>query len=477
MSDFISSFTLSELVAAFKSRELSPVAVTLAGLRRIEERNGTVNAIYHLDKKNALWAAQCSESRWKLGVPLGPLDGVPMSIKDALPTIGMPSFRGVEQKKPMIPDVDHPCVARAREAGAVIFGKNTMSDFGIIASGVSSKHGVTRNPWDLSRSTGASSSGAAASVAAGFEPATIGTDIVGSIRLPAAFCGLAGLKPSQSRVPYHFPNSPSLVAGPIAKNVRDLALMMNVLTLPDARDFTALPYENIDYTSSLSRADLSGKRFLVVDSLGFGAAPSACVSHALRKAAHAVEDFGGRVTGSVSDVFDDEELNQAELFYKIRCLTEYSAMDADMRGKTPIIEGWTCDGEAATGVELYTAFNALQSMREKAMQLIQGHDFLLLPTSPITAFAADRPSNNQDNIFEPWAYTFLFNLTEQPAASVPFGKDVDGLPIGIQIVGKRYDDVGVLESANILEKSAPVLGRPDFRNSTVTGENIFPKVS
>lgn len=440
------------MVQAYARLELSPVEVTQAALNRIAEVNPQINAIYHLDAERALDAARASEQRWHDNEALGPLDGVPTTVKDALDCIGMPAYRGSAAGAVAVSTTDHPTIARMREAGAVILGKNTMCDYGILAGGVSSIHGVTRNPWDLSRTTGASSSGASASVAAGIEPLSIGTDIVGSIRLPASYCGLAGLKPSQGRVPYYVCNSPAITAGPLARNFGDVALHMNVLTGEDSRDFTALARDGLNYVSRLTRGDRKNLSVLVVPELGLGEPVAEDVRTALERTALVLRDMGVHTSYLDKPPFSRTDWEPAEAFYKIRTLSELMRQPEAEQAKTPFIRDWTNDARTLSAVEHQRNFDHTQALRERALALIDGHDFVLLPSTPDTAFAAELPGSNPDRPFESWANTFLFNLTEQPASSIPVGLDRNGLPIGIQLVGNRFDDLGVLQMSWRIEQ-------------------------
>ncbi|OSY87513.1 hypothetical protein WH52_10945 [Tenacibaculum holothuriorum] len=451
--------TALQLLEAYRRQELSPVEVTKFMLARIEEVNPKINAVYYVVAENALKEALASEKRWKEGNPIGLLDGIPTTVKDALGTIGMPMYRGSAANEAEIATTDHSTVARLKEHGAIILGKNTMCDYGILGAGVSSKHGVTRNPWNLAHNTGASSSGAAATVAAGIGPISIGTDIVGSIRLPASFCGLYGLKPSQGRVPYYFPNSPSLVAGPMTRTVDDAALMLTVLAQPDKRDYTALPFDNIQYHKELKPLDLLNKKALFIPSLGFGPTLDLEVDLHIRDAVKDLKYEGLNVDILDTPPFKKDEYEAAEAFYKIRTLTEFQKLPTEDLSKSNTIYNWTRDGVDMKATDLYDAFNIIQKLRERAMQLIHGYDFVLLPSTPIPSFEAEKAAPDETRLFDPWCYTFLFNLTEQPAASINCGFTKKGLPIGLQIVGNRFDDLGVLQLSKMYEnlRSEPIV--------------------
>ena len=246
----------AELAAQYASRAVSPVDVTLACLEHIDACEGSLNAMYRVDRDGAAAAARAAEERWRAGRPLSPLDGVPVTIKENIYTRGDPAPIGTRANEdaPAQP-ADAPPSARARDAGCVILGKTTMPDYGMLSSGLSSIHGITRNPWKLDRNTSGSSSGAGAAAAAGYGPLHIGTDIGGSVRLPATHCGIFALKPSLGRIPI-YPPYIGRVAGPMTRTVRDSALLLNALAKPDARDFMSLPDEPRDYAAELERLDV-----------------------------------------------------------------------------------------------------------------------------------------------------------------------------------------------------------------------------
>jgi len=462
--DAILNLGLEELSTAYRTRELSPVEVLKASLDRLEEVNPLINAVYYIDREAAFESARASEKRWEQQDPLSILDGVPTTTKDALTTTGMPGARGSAAELEQIAPFDHPAVARMREGGAVIMGKNTMSDYGMLAAGVSSRYGFTRNPWNLNCTTGASSSGAAASVAAGVEPVSIGTDIVGSIRVPASYCGLVGHKPSQGRVPYYFPSNPSLVAGPLARSVKDAAHHLTILAGQDRRDFSALPSLDLSYAAELKNFEPKKKSILVIKSLGMAEETAPDTLAALENAATEFSNMGVEVHYLESFPFFENEYASAETFYKTRCMAEISKRPVEDAKNSSVIWNWTRNVANLSAIEFYEAFNSMQLLREKAARLIWDHDYILLPTTPKPAFSADTPAPDPNKLFTPWVHTFLFNLTEQPATSVPFGVGEDGLPIGLQIVGNRFDDLGTLQMAACLEEFAPALGHPSGLN-------------
>jgi aspartyl-tRNA(Asn)/glutamyl-tRNA(Gln) amidotransferase subunit A len=444
--------SIAQLGAAYAGKTLSPVEVTRDALGRIA-RFADLNAFYLVDAEGALKEARASEQRWAAGLPLGPMDGMPTSAKDALSSIGWPSYRGslAHSVETGSWTTDAPAIARLREGGAVLLGKTTMPDFGILASGYSSKHGITRNPWRRDLNPGGSSSGAAVAVAAGMNTAAVGTDIVGSVRLPASFCGLFGLKPSQGRVPYYPPNDPALAAGPLTRSVEDAAILMNFITAPDARDYTALEFKPIDYRGSLTMPP-RGLRIGLVENLGFGLQPDPEVAKLVAAAARRLEEFGC-VVAPVEIAFSADEFAQAELYYKTRCFAEFGRFAADRRAAATVIGNWTADAANASARDLFDAMNAMRRMREKMLALFATIDFLVLPSVHIPSFAAENPARDPALLFEPWANTFLFNVTEQPASSVPCGVTAGGSPVGMQIVGRRFDDLGVLQLSWAFEQA------------------------
>jgi aspartyl-tRNA(Asn)/glutamyl-tRNA(Gln) amidotransferase subunit A len=388
---------------------------------------------------------------------LSPLDGVPITIKDLIATKGVPVPIGTAAADLTPAAVDQPPAARVREAGCIILGKTTMPDFGMLASGVSSLHGTTRNPWNLQRNTSGSSSGAGAAIAAGYGPLALGTDIGGSVRLPAAYNGIFALKPSLGRVPI-YPPYLGRVTGPMTRTVTDTALLMNVLTKPDPRDYMALPYDARDWLEAL-RDEVRGKRLGLLIEIGVGIKPQPAVRRAIEIAAKALQDAGAFVE-PVPPFVTTEMIDGLDLFFQSRLWAEVERLSSDRQSKIlPFILEWCRRAQDHSAVDAMRALGQIMLMREKAVASIQGFDFLISPTSPITAYAADEPAPGSDPArpFEHIVFTAPFNMSEQPAASLCAGYDEDGLPIGLQIVGHRFDDAGVLMLAHAYESLRPAL--------------------
>jgi aspartyl-tRNA(Asn)/glutamyl-tRNA(Gln) amidotransferase subunit A len=447
----------SEVAAQYASGELSPVEYTRACLARIEACEPRLNAMYRVHADAALAAARESEARWRAKRPLSPLDGVPVTIKENIYTRGDPAPIGTRANEDAPPQAeDAPPAARLREAGCVILGKTTMPDFGMLSSGVSSIHGVTRNPWRLDRNTSGSSSGAGAAAAAGYAPLHLGTDIGGSVRLPATHCGIFALKPTLGRVPV-YPPYIGRVTGPMTRNVADAAAMMNLLTLPDPRDFMSLPYEARDY----ARPDgiEPGKlRIAFLAEMKVGLAPHPEVRAAAAAAARALASAGARVE-EIDSFVPAEVFDGMSRFFEARSYHDLSLMAPEKQAKVlPFIVEW-CSWRAKgfSGRDVMAAYGAYVALREAAVRATHGYDYVISPTSPILPYEADLacPGNDPRDAFPHIAYTLPWNMSEQPAASLNWSFSADGLPIGIQIIGRRFDDAGVLRLARWLEKARP----------------------
>ncbi|MGP0088414.1 MAG: amidase [Xanthobacteraceae bacterium] len=444
-----------ELSIAYRSRQVSPVEVTRAALSRIEAWEKKINAMYVVDAEGALAMAAASQERWRQGTPLSAIDGVPITIKDNIAVRGFPTPVGTAAGDMTPSTFDAPPTARVREAGCVLLGKTTMPDFGMLASGVSSLHGTTRNPWNLARNPAGSSSGAGAGIVAGYGPLAIGTDIGGSVRLPAAYNGIFALKPSLGRVPIHPPYL-GRVTGPLTRTVTDTALLMSALSKPDARDYMSLPYQELDWTASLT-GDLKGMKLGLMLEAGVGLKPQAAVRRAIEAAA-ATFSGAGAVVETVAPFVTSDMLTGLDRFFQARLLADYQLLPAERQAKVlPFIVAWCRRAEGLNAVDALRALGQVFLMREKAVAAIQKYDFLLSPTSPITAYPADEatPGNDPERPFEHIGFTAPFNMSEQPACSICAGYDEEGLPIGLQIVGHRFDDVGVLRVARAYETLRP----------------------
>ncbi len=439
-----------DLIAGFRAGQFSPSEVLEDVLSHVAAWEPHIKALYAFDPDGARLTAKASTERWQKGEPMGPLDGVPATIKDNIATKGVPVPLGAASMKLVPAAVDAPPAARLREAGAVIFSKTTMPDYGMLSSGLSSFHALTRNPWDLTRNPGGSSAGAGAAGAAGYGPLHLGTDIGGSVRLPACWCGLVGLKPSLGRIPID-PPYVGRVAGPMTRTVDDAALMMSVLSRPDRRDGMSLPPDSINW-KALEKSPRKLRVGLMLDA-GVGQALEQDVREVAVKAAKAFEAAGAVVT-EVPAVMTREILDGLDNFWRARMWDDLSRLTPAERGKAlPYIVGWAEAGAKLSGVDVIRGFNATMTIRAAAAKLFSDLDYVISPVSPVVNFAAElaSPINDPAKPFEHIAYTVPWNMSENPAVSINGGCDKKGFPIGVQIVGRRFDDLGVLGMAKAFE--------------------------
>ncbi len=452
--------TAAELSTAYRAKKLSPVEAAGALLDRIAALDSKINAFCLTDREAAGVEARAAEARWRQGAPLSALDGVPMAVKDILLTKGWPTLRGSRTVDPKGPwNEDAPTVARLKEGGAVLLGKTTTPEFGWKASTDSLLTGITRNPWNTQKTPGGSSGGSAAAIAARLVPLALGTDGGGSIRIPCALTGLCGLKPSFGRVAA-YPISPfGTVAhvGPMARTVMDLALMMNLLAKPDARDWHNLPYEAQDYTKELE-SGLRGKR--VAFSLTLGGKPKIVpeVEALVKAAAKRLESLGAHVEAT-----DPPMAEAGEIFRTLWWAGAGFALGALPEEKKALLEPalrQIVEEGAKISLRDYLNATAARGALGSRMRVwMQNYDFVVTPTVATPAFDTGRlnPDDGTGSAWLDWTpFSYPFNLTQQPAASVPCGFTKDGLPVGLQIVGRMYDDAGVLVAARAYEALHPL---------------------
>jgi aspartyl-tRNA(Asn)/glutamyl-tRNA(Gln) amidotransferase subunit A len=450
--------TAKELAHAYARRELSPQDAVEAVFQRMERWEPRINAMYRVRREAALDAARAAEARWRAGRPLSALDGVPVTIKENIYTGGDPAPIGTRANEDAPPQPrDAPPAARVREAGGVIVGKTTMPDYGMLSSGVSSLHGITRNPWRLDRNPSGSSSGAAAAAAAGYGPLHLGTDIGGSVRLPAAHCGLFALKPSLGRVPVHPPYM-GRVAGPMTRTVEDAALFMNVLARPDASDFMSLPFDDQDFAANIEEIEPTRLRVGLIPDMGVGLPVHPEVRAAAEAAARALAGAGCTVEPMRSFLTHDMLDGICRFFEARSCSDLMQLPDEKRRRVLPFIVEW-CTWRAASfsGRDVMQAYALVMSMREAAVAASAPYDFILSPTSPILPYEAElaAPGNDPHDALPHIAFTVPYNMSEQPAASINWTYSGDGMPIGIQLIGRRFDDIGVLRISRLIERIRP----------------------
>lgn len=444
-----------ELALRYRRGELSPVEVTRAVVAHIERWEPKLQALWAFDAEAALAQARASEARWRAGAWLSPLDGVPLTLKENIATKGLAVPLGTAATDLVPAAEDAPPAARLREAGAVLLAKTTMPDYGMLSSGLSSFHGqwgrLTRNPWNLTTNPGGSSAGAGAAAAAGYGPLHLGTDIGGSIRLPAAWCGVVGLKPSLGRVPIKPPYI-GRVAGPLTRTVEDAAAMMAVVSRPDWRDAMSLPPQDIDWGAL--DIDLRGLRLGLLLDAGWGLPLDAQIQAAVVDAARRFEQAGA-IVEPLAPFTTREMADGINLFWRVRSWLDISALPAERQQRVlPFIRQWVEAGSRASTAELFRGFSQIAALRDAAVAACQPFDFVLSPVAPVARFPAEdaMPTHDPERAMEHIAYTLPYNMSEQPAVSVPCSHDASGAPIGLQIMGRRHDDLGVLRMARAWEQ-------------------------
>lgn len=456
--------TAIQLLGLYRSGEASPVEATQAVLQRIARLNPLLNAFCLVDEAAAMASARQSEARWQAhrrsGAGVLSLDGVPMSIKDLILTQGWPTLRGSKTVNPDQPwEVDAPVTGRLREAGAVLLGKTTTPEFGCKGETNSLLKGISRNPWNPARTPGGSSGGASAAVSAGLGPLAIGTDGAGSVRIPAAFCGNVGFKPSFGRVPA-YPLSPfGSVAhlGPHAMTVEDVALLMNTIALPDARDWTALPFDGVDYMAGL-KGGIKGLRVAYSPTLGYAKNVDPEIAAATAQAAKYLQNLGAVVeqvdplTEDPLDITTGLWFAGAYQVWQTLSPAQQALTDPDFKAQADL--GAKFDANA-----IHALTQRRGVLGSHLRQFMQHYDLILTPSTAVTAFKALPAGHSVMNSAAMLGWTpfsYPFNLSQQPAISLPCGLTIDGLPMGVQLVGTMFGDAKLLQAAQALQACYPM---------------------
>jgi Asp-tRNA(Asn)/Glu-tRNA(Gln) amidotransferase A subunit family amidase len=453
-----------ELSRLIRSREVSPVELTRTILDRIDRFNPVINPFLTITADLALEQAKASEARMMRGAPLGPLDGIPYSVKDLEPTAGVRTTFGSKWFEHNVPAEDGAVAGRLRSSGGILLGKTNTPHFGYKDMCDNLLGPPTRNPWKLDRTSGASSGGAGAAVAAGLGPVAQGSDGAGSIRIPSSLCGIFGLKPSFGRVPYH-PSSDYWAArshiGPMTRTVRDAALLLSVIAGPDSRDPLSIASPPEDYVAACD-GDVRGLRVAWSGDLGY-----AMVDPEVRSIAEAAaRRFAG--LGCVVDAPDIRWPDPRRFHKIIYEVTMASRLIDRARERPDWIEPTLmriiCNGAALSAVEYEQALLARAPFYNAVRQLFETYDLLLTPAMPLGAWSAE-PGPNEGpheiggqpvtSMFDRLSFMYPFNLTGQPAATVPCGFTSEGLPVGLQIVGRHLADAAVLRAAAAFEAIQP----------------------
>jgi len=456
----IADLTATEMLRRFRTQELSPVEAAEACLGRIEALDRHVNAFCYLDRERTLAQARASEARWKAGAPLGLVDGVPTAIKDVFLTVGQPNRKGSKVISDAPATVNAPAVAALERHGLVNVGRTTSPDFAWKGVTDSPLTGVTTNPYDPTKTAGGSSGGSAAAVPLGMAPLATGTDAGGSIRIPAGFCGIVGHKPTLGLCPMWPPSAfaPLAHVGPMTATVEDAALLMNVLAERDPRDVT-LPPNRVDFLGALE-GDLQGVRIAFSPTLGYVEVDPE-IAALVAAAARSFEDLG-----AVVEEVDPGFANPREAFDVLFYGGAANAMrDLGAKERSQMDPGLVAVAEWAeklTLLDLLGAHNVRASLIETMSLFHERYDLLLTPTLPIPAFEGglEVPAGSSDPRWPSWTpFTWPFNLTGQPALSVPCGFTAAGLPAGLQIVGPAHGDAAVLRAGHLYQTAHPTRER------------------
>lgn len=447
--------TAEELTRAYRIGTLSPVDVTevmLAGARIAGERYDAVAALV---TDQAIADARSSEARYAENEQLGPLDGVPVSVKDSINVTGIKRWHGsrAHDDKPAA-TFDGAPVKRLREAGAVVFAKTTMAEFGLMSSGQSTQFGQVSNPWDPRVSTGGSSAGAGALVAAGIGPMAIGTDMAGSVRLPANQCGLVAIKATQGRIAYDPPKLMG-VPGPMTRTVRDCTTLLSVIGAPDASDHLSLPGRFEPADAPLS--DLNGLEIGLLEWVGYGPRVDPRVAAVVEDQARVLERAGARIVRIPGPVLDESALEDLLVIYNLKAIMEIEALAPERRALVhPKIHTLVEPHRGMSAVDYLAAEHRLGRARATFAAVIDAYDYVLSAVMPVLSFPVDRygPDESRSTL-DHLSFTNWHNVSSQPAGTVPVAM-VDGLPVGVQVASRRFNDAGVLQLLELLERERAV---------------------
>ncbi|WP_114375915.1 amidase [Elioraea thermophila] len=452
MSD-TATLSATTLARAYARRDLSPVEVAEAALSRIARLEPTLNAMVLVDAEGALRAAREAENRWFAGRPLSPLDGVPATVKDLMDLAGFPTRRGSRVTDPRPASHDAPAVAALKAAGCVILGKTTTTEFGWKSPGDCPLNGTTRNPWDARCTPGGSSSGAGAAAAAGYGPLHIGTDAGGSIRIPAAWCGIVGVKPTFGRVP-QWPLgafAQVAVAGPMTRSVADAALMLAAMSRHDWRDPFALPDPPRGWLDDID-APIEGLRVALVRRLGFDPPAEASQWAAVERAAEALGEAGA-IIEEADPVIPDARAVFVQVWANALARLVASIPPERRDLLDPALLALAERAPPMSAGEYLSVQAAAIEIAHGLAAFLRRYDALLCPVVPGPAPRADEPLERpEEELWQRWApWTFAFNLSRQPAVAVPAGLGEDGLPRAVQIVAPLYEDARALRLARTIE--------------------------
>jgi len=451
-------FDVESLTVGFANSDLSPVEVAQACLDAISEINPALNAFTDFDADSALAQAKSSEFRWRLGTPLGRLDGIPVAIKDTMAMRGWQTRKGSLQTVDAAEETqDAPAVARLRDGGAVFLGKTTTPEFGWKGVGDSPLTGITRNPWDQQRTTGGSSAGSAAAVATGMTVLATGTDGGGSVRMPAAFCGIFGLKPTFSVIPVFPPSTGGTLShvGPMTRTVADAAAMMEVVARADPREIYPVPEDSSPWVSELGRG-IDGLRIAYSPDYGY-ADVDPQIAAAVQAATLFMQDAGATVE-LIDPPFEDPREDFCTIWDAMLSMALLGVATERLGKSDTGLRATFERGSKLTAQDYLNAEKARLRMSKSLAELFSSYDLLISPQMPTVALPVGQDvwdTDAQDHWTQWTPFTYPHNLSRCPAASVPIGLTDDGLPMAMQIVGRHFDDRLVLRAAARYEADNP----------------------
>lgn len=457
MSDPV-DFTVHDLQQGFTSGDLTPTEVLESCLSRIDEVNGELNAFVGLDIDTARTQASDSTERWRAGEPLGPLDGIPTVIKDTMAFRGWPTRKGSLQTDPSkISSEDAPAAARLRESGVVFIGKTTTPEFGWKGVGDSPLTGITRNPWNPERTTGGSSAGSAAAVATGMCVLATGTDGGGSVRMPAAFTGIFGLKPTFSAVPIYPPSTGGTLShvGPMTRTVEDAARMMEVIARPDAREVYPLPEDPRSWLDEL-HSGVRGLRIAYSPDYGYADVDSQ-IAEAVKRAVDQLAQAGA-IVELIDAPFEDPREDFCTIWDGMLSMALRGVPEEKLANSDPGLVATFERGQRLSAQEYLLAEQSRVRMAQDLARLFESYDLLVSPAMPTPALPAGQDvwdTATQDHWTQWTPFTYPHNLSRCPAASVPVGFNDEGLPVAMQIVGRHFEDRTVLRASATYEAIEP----------------------
>ena len=449
-----------ELATAIRHREISSREVVAAHLERIEAVNPDVNAVVTVTGERAEDAARVADERIAAGEPIGPLHGLPIAHKDTHLTAGIRTTFGSLAMQDHVPDEDELLIERMRWAGAITTGKTNVPEFAAGAHTFNSVFGATRNPYDLTKTAGGSSGGAAAGLATGMHPLADGSDMGGSLRYPAAFCNVVGLRPSPGRVPSH-PTQAAWstlgVQGPMARTVGDVALLLSAIAGPDARSPIALEEPGQTFAASLDR-ELTGLRVAWSPDLGGTATVDPVVTRTLEPQIKVFEDLGCHVEQDSPDFSGADEVFRTLRAWQFE-LTLGPVLDRARELLKPSLVWNIEQGRALTGPDIARAEALHTALYHRMREFFDRYDVLLLPVSQVPPFDVDLEyptdiAGTPQQTYLDWMRSCChISATGNPALSVPAGFTPDGLPLGLQLVGRHRGDFELLQIGHAYEQA------------------------